>query len=140
MQEMETLTTSHFLHISHYHQDAALQQKLAQCPIGPSLYPQAPSRDNAPGRGLSAAWWQEELGTRAGWWFIPFKDRNRIHAGVSRVWEGVSLINGGEEKGNACHRRPLPPTRTYPCQEGGGLVQPRQAGCQACWSRPAPRP
>lgn len=34
----------------------------------------------------------------------------------------------------------LPSAGTHPFREGGGLPQPGQAGCQACWSRPAPRP
>lgn len=34
----------------------------------------------------------------------------------------------------------MPVTGTHPCWEGGGLAQPGQAGCQARWSGPAPRP
>lgn len=41
MQRMRAITTQHSLHVSHYYQDAVLQQKLAQAPHWPlPLYPQ----------------------------------------------------------------------------------------------------
>lgn len=85
------------LHISHYQQEAVLQQKLGQSPS----WPQA---------GDSARWWQEELEARAGCCFIPLRGWDRIHAGVfhsgARAQEGVVLAKCWGAEGNACHRRP----------------------------------
>lgn len=43
----------------------------------------------------------------------------------------------GKEK--PCYRPPLPPAGTHPDEKEGALFSPSWAGCQTCWSRPAPQ-